>query len=211
VPKLGRFRPGAAMLMFMSPHIFAFSGDAVDCDLPARPMIVNPSSIGNAALSRARRSTVDVQRLVSDEAGAIAGEKPASDRAGVNLAAHPARNGGLRDGSMSMCWRRCRVASTAGHAAASGDGRASVRHIKDADGGNALLDEASSKGRQRNSAPRPGLQPDQSNEHHRCSAADNRNHGIGKPRKLPASLLLPVLTFSNKRFDTAKTLNGHAG
>ena len=73
----------------------------------------------------------------------------------LDLPGRPARSGGLRAGSMSMCRKRFRGASTRtpGHAGASGDG-----HSEDANGRNALLDEASSKGSHRDGAARPDLQ-----------------------------------------------------
>jgi hypothetical protein len=61
------------------------------------------------------------------------------------------RSAGLRDGSTRRCSKRCRRGSigtpTRCARDATRDGRASVRHDQDADGGNALLDEDAAEGR----------------------------------------------------------------
>ena len=89
------------------------------------------------------------------------------------------------------------------------DGRASLRHTEDENGSDAFPDETPAESRQRDGAPRPGLQPHPGDEHHRHSATDSSNQGIGEPQKMAAHRgYCQVLTVSNKRFDTAKTLNG---
>src|SRR5262249_8318835 len=60
------------------------------------------------------------------------------------------------------------------------DGRTSLRHAEDEDGGDALPDEASAQGRHRDGAARTRLQSHPRHEHHGHSAADGRHPGIVK-------------------------------
>jgi hypothetical protein len=59
-----------------------------------------------------------------------------------------------------------------------GTRRASVRHAEDADGGDALSDEAVAQCRDRNGAERTRLQPHARNEHRRHQAAPGGNPGV---------------------------------
>src|SRR6516165_699422 len=67
-------------------------------------------------------------------------------------------------------------------ASASRDGRTSLRHAEDEDGGDALPDEASAQGRHRDGTARTRLQSHPRHEHHGHSAADGRHPGIVKSR-----------------------------
>src|SRR4029453_15983751 len=71
----------------------------------------------------------------------------------------------------------------AGHAAASREGRTSLRHAKNEDGGDALSNEASSEGCHRDGSARACLQPHPRDEHYGHSAADGGDQGIVKVRK----------------------------
>src|SRR5215204_656862 len=66
----------------------------------------------------------------------------------------------------------------ASHASAPRNRRASVRHTEDADGCDALSNEAVAQCRDRNGAERTRLQPHARNEHRRHQAAPGGNPGV---------------------------------
>src|ERR1700676_1331537 len=70
---------------------------------------------------------------------------------------------------------------SASDACAPPDGRASVRHAEDADGRDALSDEATEERRHRNGAERARLQPHARDEYRRRQAAAGRDAGL-RPR-----------------------------
>src|SRR5450631_1458726 len=70
---------------------------------------------------------------------------------------------------------------SASDACAPPDGRASVRHTEDADGRDALSDEATEERRHRNGAERARLQPHARDEYRRRQAAAGRDAGM-RPR-----------------------------
>src|SRR4051812_46240116 len=73
-----------------------------------------------------------------------------------------------------------------GHAPAPRDGRAPVRYAQDADGRDALPDEAAAEGRHRDGAARACLQPHTRNEHRRREAAPRGDPNLrcGASRRL---------------------------
>ena len=93
-----------------------------------------------------------------------------------------------------------RLDRTPGHAAAPGDGRTSLRHSEDANGCNALLDEAPSQGGHRDGAARTRLQSHPRHEHYRHSAAYDRYPSVIKAAKPLASSLHLALIAHGKAF-----------
>src|SRR6266702_5048166 len=97
----------------------------------------------------------------------------------------------------------------AGYAPASRDGRTSLWHIEDEDGGDPLPDETSSECRYRDGAARTRLQSHPRNEHHGHPAADGRDPSIAKLEKWLVYCLAQFKSLLAKRFETTKTRSGH--